>query len=141
MPRRELQLPLDRKADVALVVQIARRIADHVRHGRLRAGERLPGSRHLARTLGVHRNTVVAAYHELQLEGWITSHPARGTFVSREMPEPAPRAFGPAVRGGALPHSRAPFSLRPGPDPWLPLSVAPGVALAGGKPDLALVPV
>jgi len=140
MPRRELQLPIDRRAGTALVVQIARRITDHVRHGRLRAGERLPGTRQLARTLGVHRNTVIAAYRELLLEGWITTRAARGTFVSRELPDPRPHAFGPVSRSAPSAQTHAPYALRPGPAPWLRMSVMPGLALAGGRPDVALVP-
>src|SRR5262245_58968240 len=119
MARPELQLPIDRAGPFALSVQIARGIAGHVRGRRLRAGERLPGTRELARTLGVHRNTVIAAYQELALEGWIVTHSARGTFVSSELPEPRPRAFAPsAAPGPAGPIDRAPYPLRKGPAPW-----------------------
>jgi GntR family transcriptional regulator/MocR family aminotransferase len=140
MARRELHLPLDRAADTALFLQIARRIADHVRRGSLHAGEPLPGSRELARTLGVHRNTVIAAYRELASEGWITPHAARGTFVSRELPDPRPRPFAPPPRATAKARERAPYPLRAGPRPWLQFGSAPGLALAGGRPDLSLVP-
>jgi GntR family transcriptional regulator/MocR family aminotransferase len=40
-----------------------------VRGGRLRAGERLPSSRDLARELGVSRGMVVACYEQLLAEG------------------------------------------------------------------------
>ena len=45
------------------------------RRGRLRPGDALPGSRALAQSLGVHRNTVLAACAELTAEGWIFSEP------------------------------------------------------------------
>ena len=70
-----------------LFVQIARAISADVRRGRLSPGTRLPGSRTLARQLGVHRNTVLAAYEELCAEGWTVTEPARGTYVNRELPE------------------------------------------------------
>jgi GntR family transcriptional regulator/MocR family aminotransferase len=73
-----LALPVDRADPAPVVRQIARGISDHVRAGRLRPGERLPGTRALARVLRVHRNTVAAAYAELGAEGWIAAAPGRG---------------------------------------------------------------
>jgi len=74
-------------------VRIARAITDDIRRGRLRAGDALPGTRTLASSLGVHRNTVLAAYRELFAEGWIASEKARGTFVAVEIPDAQPRRF------------------------------------------------
>ena len=139
MARRELSLPIDRACTTALVAQIAHGIAEHVRHGRLRAGQALPGTRGLARTLGVHRNTVIAAYAELVSEGWVTAHAARGTFVSPGLP--TPRAFdGAKPRTAPRPRASAPYGLRPGPEPWLFFDSPPTVALAGGRPDPSLLP-
>ena len=139
MARRELHLPIDRASTTALTAQIARGIAEHVRHGRLRAGQALPGTRELARTLGVHRNTVLAAYAELVAEGWVTTQAARGTFVSPELPKP--RSFGATKPASApRPRSNAPYALRSGPEPWLFFDPAPTVALSGGRPDPSLVP-
>lgn len=74
-------------------LRIARAISDDIRRGRLRAGDALPGSRTLAEQIGVHRNTVLAAYRELEAEGWIETQEARGTFVSNEIPDVTPRRF------------------------------------------------
>src|SRR3954462_4746230 len=74
-------------------LRIARAVAEDIRRGRLRAGDELPGSRTLAAQIGVHRNTVLAAYRELSAEGWISSEEARGTFVSSEIPDRTPRRF------------------------------------------------
>lgn len=49
-------------------------------------GRRLPSSRALARDLGVSRNTVVAAYEQLQSEGVIESRAASGVFLARHAP-------------------------------------------------------
>ena len=46
-------------------VRVARAIAVDIARGRLKPGQRLPGTRTLAASLGVNRNTVVAAYEEL----------------------------------------------------------------------------
>lgn len=123
-------------------MRIAQAITDDIRRGRLPAGARLPGSRELAASLAVHRNTVVAAYDELQAEGWIETSPARGTFVSKSMPDVPPRAFSPRApqRRGMPPH--AGFALSPmdaAPDPF---PARPGLLLMpGGIPDVRLVPI
>jgi GntR family transcriptional regulator/MocR family aminotransferase len=147
MPRSPLQLPLDRASGVALAVQIAQGIADHVRNGRLRPGAPLPGTRELARTLGVHRNTVIAAYAELAAEGCVTARAARGTFVARELPDPSPRRFTSAAgaagaAAGAAPRDRrrSPYVLRDGPPSWLHFNSAPEVPMVGNRLDLSLVP-
>ena len=75
-------LALDDAPRSPTFLRIARAVAEDIRRGRLRAGEPLPGSRSLADTLGVHRNTVLAAYRELAADGWIVSEEARGTWVS-----------------------------------------------------------
>ncbi len=74
-------------------LRIARAVSEDIRRGRLRAGDALPGSRTLASSLGVHRNTVLAAYRELAAEGWIATAEAQGTFVSPQIPDVSPRRF------------------------------------------------
>ena len=48
-----LLLPLDRSRPEPLRVQLETGLRDAIRTGRLRAGERLPSSRELARELGI----------------------------------------------------------------------------------------
>src|SRR5512146_2006491 len=50
--------------------------------GRLRAGDRLPPSRDLARDLGVARLTVATAYEWLSAEGYVYGRVGAGTFVA-----------------------------------------------------------
>lgn len=72
---------------------VARQIADGLRvlmvSGQLRPGDALPSARRLAVDLGVHYNTVVQAYRELENEGWLSLARRRGTHV-RERPAPPP---------------------------------------------------
>jgi GntR family transcriptional regulator/MocR family aminotransferase len=127
---------LDARGELPVFLQIARAIADDIRRGRLKPGSRLPGTRELAATLSVHRNTVVAAYHELHAEGWTEAAEARGTFVSRAMPEVRPRGFASPHAGVA---TRSGFDLTvPAP----PISrLRPGLLLMpGGIPDVRLAP-
>jgi GntR family transcriptional regulator/MocR family aminotransferase len=55
--------------------------------GRLRAGARLPASRDLARQHGFARGTVVAAFAQLQAEGYVRSTVGSGTFVGEVPPD------------------------------------------------------
>jgi DNA-binding transcriptional regulator YhcF (GntR family) len=87
-------IALEESQPQPLFLQVARSIANDIRRGRLRRGAPLPGSRTLAKSLGVHRNTVLAAFAELTQEGWIVTRPARGTFVADALPDVTPRRFG-----------------------------------------------
>lgn len=136
------ELALEIGGDVPVFLGIARAIADDVRRGRLKPGDRLPGSRPLAASLGVHRNTVLAAYAELEAEGWIRTAPQRGTFVSEALPEPRPRRFG---RAGPPKLATEPgYPLGPDAvDPAVRTAPPPKgtLRLHGGLPDLRLAPV
>ena len=55
--------------------------------GRLRGGARLPASRDLARQHGLARGTVVAAFTQLQAEGYVRSTVGSGTFVGQVPPD------------------------------------------------------
>src|SRR5690606_38779228 len=79
-------------------LRIARAIMQDIERGRLCPGDALPGSRTLATSLGVHRNTVLAAYRELLAEGWIAAERAQVTRVSASLPNVVPRRF---ARGSA----------------------------------------
>src|SRR5262245_60319585 len=83
----DFPIRLDDRSPLPLVARIARAIIAEVRRGRLLPGQRLPASRTLARLLGVHRNTVLASYAELTMEGWIQGVKGSGTFISTELPE------------------------------------------------------
>jgi GntR family transcriptional regulator/MocR family aminotransferase len=121
-------------------LRIARGVADDVRRGRLRAGDALPGTRALARTFGINRNTVVAAYNELVAEGWATVRPGGGTYVADAVPEPRPRMTRP-LRPASV--ARTPhYAMTDAAPATLPASYPPGtLVMAGGIPDVRLVPV
>src|SRR6478752_870510 len=83
----QVAVDLRGEGEQPIFIRLARAISDDVRRGRLKPGDALPGSRSLARALGVHRNTVLAAYAELAAEGWITTEAAARTFVSHALPD------------------------------------------------------
>jgi GntR family transcriptional regulator / MocR family aminotransferase len=141
MARWEFVLPLERQRGVPLFQQIARAIAADIRRGRLRPGDPLPGTRTLARALGVQRLTVVSAFDDLIAEGWLVSHPASGTFVSSDLPDPKPRRFAPQRTPNPAPPNRAGYDLLAAPEPELPYEVPRGSLLfAPSRPDVRLAP-
>src|SRR6478609_8795046 len=122
-----------------IFVQIAELLSAEIRRGRLRPGDRLPGTRSLAQQLGVGRNTVVAAYAELVAEGWIVTRAAGGSFVSKEVPEQPVRRYAKRPADGTPP-------VRPGFDfeaqalQRTPPNTPKTLALFAGVPDLRKFP-
>ena len=88
----ELLVRLDRAASQPLRAQLESALREAIRDGRLRAGERLPSSRELARELGLSRGTVQDCYGQLLAEGYLTSRGGSATRVAdlREQPAPPP---------------------------------------------------
>jgi GntR family transcriptional regulator / MocR family aminotransferase len=82
---------IDPKSDIPIYLQIANAFSLSIRQGRLRKGLRIPGSRETARLLNVNRMTVVAAYSELEAQGWLEMIPRKGAFVRTSLPVLAPK--------------------------------------------------
>lgn len=69
--------------------QVAERIREHIRRGKLRAGDKLPGYRGLAGEHDVSPGTAQTTLRVLQDEGWLSSTPSVGYFVKGIADEPA----------------------------------------------------
>ena len=96
IPGISVNLPEKGSRDVlrSLHRQLRAAIAD----GRLQAGLRLPPTRALAKTLGISRNTAIAAYDMLLSEGYVEGRKGAGTFVADVRPRlRRPRAPTPAA--------------------------------------------
>lgn len=120
-------------------VRIAELLSGEIGRGRLRPGDRLPGTRTLAVQLGVGRNTVVAAYAELAAEGWLVTRAAGGSFVSNELPERRTRRY--AKRApDAAPLSRPGFDFEARALDRAQQSDPKTFALFAGVPDLRKFP-
>ena len=116
--------------DAPLQAQLHDILAERILAGRYPPGQRLPASRHMARTLGLSRNTVNAVLEQLRAEGFLHSRRGAGWFVNRALP--------PAGRFRQLPRRAS------GERPPLRLS-GYGRALVAGGPrrqeiDLPLTP-
>ncbi|MFN8347709.1 MAG: PLP-dependent aminotransferase family protein [Spirosomataceae bacterium] len=84
-------LIIDKTAKLPAYLQLANQVMNLIRGGELRAGKKLPGSRQLAVSLGIHRKTVVQAYDELLAQGWLESRSGSGTYVAENLPEVHPQ--------------------------------------------------
>jgi GntR family transcriptional regulator / MocR family aminotransferase len=120
-----LLVRLDRSGGEPLRAQLEASLRAAVRDGRLRAGERLPSSRELARGLGVSRGMVQDCYGQLLAEGYLTSRTGSATRVAEVSGPPAGDRPGPAAV--------SPAPGRP-PEPPLIADFQPGV------PDLSSFP-
>lgn len=129
-------ISIDRDSDTAVYLQIARQIAGAVKQGILLPDARLPGTRALSMELKVHRKTIVAAFDELESQGWVEIKPNRGAYVrimQVENPSIAPHSLTYARQTGyTFRHSillDKPQEPNPG---WLEFS--------DGMPDIRLAP-
>jgi DNA-binding transcriptional regulator YhcF (GntR family) len=67
-----MNIRLSKASEVPLRRQLAEQIVFLITTGKLRAGERLPSVRELARRLRIHHNTVSEAYQDLVRRTWVT---------------------------------------------------------------------
>src|SRR5258708_24093164 len=111
--------------------------------GRLKSGARLPSTRNLAAQYGLARGTVVAAFQQLQAEGFVSSEVSAGTFV---VPAPEWRMTSPTKQRS----SRQVISRTAIANPqqillktafFLPASHSIGKAFRAYEPTIDLFPV
>ncbi|NRB39395.1 MAG: PLP-dependent aminotransferase family protein [Pseudomonadales bacterium] len=75
------------ESKTAIFRQLEEQIREAIWSGKLKAGERLPSTRQLAQDLVIARNTVVNAYEQLMVEGFIETIKGSGTRVTDNFPE------------------------------------------------------
>ncbi|MEO8578560.1 MAG: PLP-dependent aminotransferase family protein, partial [Gemmatimonadales bacterium] len=80
-------IPLDTARAEPLQEQIYARIREDIVGGKLLPGDRLPSTRVLAADLDVSRNTVMAAFEKLRLEGYVVGEVGGGTYVADVLPD------------------------------------------------------
>lgn len=86
---RSLGIRLEPGSETPLYQQLFDQIVERARTGAFPGGFRLPPTRTLATELGTHRNTIVRAYAELELAGFVSSTVGRGTYVKPAIAQPA----------------------------------------------------
>jgi GntR family transcriptional regulator / MocR family aminotransferase len=125
-----LSISLQRDGAEPLHRQLYRALRERIRSGAARAGSALPSSRFFASELGVARSTVLAAYEQLQAEGYVEGRLGAGVFVV-EAPEvvqgadPAPTPSAPEVPIGLKPFRPGAPDMRQFPhDRWTRMASA-----------------
>ena len=113
-PTSLLAISLDRARARPAFMQLYDQVRDLILDARLRSGTRLPSSRELAAELGLSRTTVVAAYDQLQSEGYVEQRRGAGTFVAELVPELLTGAT--VARGTGMP-GRVPLAAPSRPRP------------------------
>jgi GntR family transcriptional regulator/MocR family aminotransferase len=78
----QLDLALDRDAEVPIGVQLAWALRARIRGGALAAGQRLPALHKLADDVGVNANTIRAVYQRLEQDGLVETRHGSGTYVT-----------------------------------------------------------
>jgi GntR family transcriptional regulator / MocR family aminotransferase len=78
-------IAIDRNSAKTISAQVCTALRDLILAGSLRAGQRLPATRTLAKDLGTARATVIEAFEQLVSEGLLESRTGAGTFVSQAL--------------------------------------------------------
>ena len=112
--------------------------------GRLKPGARMPSTRNIGKQYSISRGTVVAAFDQLQAEGYTRTEVGSGTYVASGIPD----GFLPATRKAArlaLPASKAAPSKRAQLSvkdvEVMPASRSIGKAFRSYEPAIDLFPV
>ncbi len=79
-----MELIINKKSGLPLYKQVKYSITEKIQSGELPSGFRLPTERELSEQLGISRNTVSAAYKDLEKEGLLVSRQGKGTFVAED---------------------------------------------------------
>lgn len=74
----------DKQVNTPLYQQIYLSIRTAIESGSLKKGSKLPSIRSLSSDRGISKTTVIGAYEQLCVEGYIVSEPQRGYFVAAE---------------------------------------------------------
>lgn len=72
---------LDKSLKTPIYLQLAQQLTNAIQRGYLVAGTKMPGTRSLSMLLKLHRKTIIAAYEELDGQGWLETKPNKGTYV------------------------------------------------------------
>ena len=84
-----IEFHLDSRSGVPAYLQLVQQVRQAVRLGILRPGDRLPTVKEVVASLTINPNTVLHAYRQLDMEGFVEGRRGVGTFVSA-VPSPLP---------------------------------------------------
>jgi GntR family transcriptional regulator/MocR family aminotransferase len=134
---------IDRSSTTPIYLQITNAVIQSIRQGRFRKGLHLPGSRKLADLLKINRETAIAAYQELDAQGWVEVLPQKGAFVKVDPLLVSPEKLRQGSTIFTLPEKPGFYydqkRVLPFPSPDFP--PANKLVLNDGFPDVRLAPI
>ena len=86
-----LSVQIDRRSDRPVSTQLLTALRELILSDGMKAGDRMPASRTLAKDLGVSRTTVIEVYDRLTAEGLTEARVGAGTYVSEALNETRPK--------------------------------------------------
>ena len=89
---------LDPRSGIPAYLQVVNQVRHALRLGLLDAGDQLPTVKEVVSQVAVNPNTILKAYRELEMEGFVEGRQGVGTFVVRR-PRPCPGNSGLAAAG------------------------------------------
>jgi DNA-binding transcriptional regulator YhcF (GntR family) len=109
-----MDIHISKESEVPLHEQVAAQLVFLIGTGRLKAGACLPSVRALAQRLGIHRNTISKAYHDLTLNRLAEKRAGRRLAVRASEPEalPGPRDLDDLVNAAVAEARRRGYSLQ-----------------------------
>lgn len=81
-----MELYISNSGQEPIYAQITRQIKAKILNGELQQGDALPSIRLLAKELRISVITTKRAYEDLEADGFITTMPGRGSFVTPQNP-------------------------------------------------------
>ena len=118
-------IQLDRTSRTSMSVQLYQALRELILSQGLRAGERIPATRTLAKETGVSRTTVIDAVDRLIAEGMLVSRVGAGTYVSDTLENQGVPPVAPASDAGSFAKPRLSYTIQHAeksfaPRAWLP---------------------
>jgi GntR family transcriptional regulator len=80
-----MEFRINKRSELPIYQQLKEQIKFYLISGALQPGTRVPSPKELGEYLQINRNTVIAAYKELEREGIIMSRCGQGTYVSEDL--------------------------------------------------------
>jgi len=135
-------IEINRHSPVPIFKQVAKGIVLLIRNGKLKPGYQLPASRDMASMLKINRTTVVSAYEDLEVEGWLKVIERKGNFVAQQLPVIHPRPFEPVTAKESIPQEDSNFYRQVAARQASKRTLSPHqLMINDGYPDARLAPL
>jgi DNA-binding transcriptional regulator YhcF (GntR family) len=81
-----MEFKINKKSEFPIYHQLKEQIKFYLLSGALQPGARIPTPKDLGLYLSINRNTVIAAYKELEQEGLLVTKHGQGTYITEDLP-------------------------------------------------------